>query len=46
MTRSSHNWPGGEVCPLERWRARVVVWLMAALALASFVIVFGIVWGR
>jgi hypothetical protein len=36
-------WPGGEGCPLERWRRRLVARAAVATLLAAFAVAFGIV---
>ena len=46
MSRDLNDWPGAEGCPLERWRARFVIWTLAALAAGSFGVVGYVTWGQ
>lgn len=43
MNDNSYNGPGGAGCPLERFRARVIVYGLGALAVLAFTIAFAVV---
>lgn len=42
MTRNSYDGPGGEDCPLERFRARAIVYGFGTLAILAFVTLFAV----
>jgi hypothetical protein len=44
MNPHSYDGPGGEGCPLERFRARAIVYGLGGMALAVFAGLMWIVW--
>lgn len=42
MNRGSYNGPGGEGCPLERFRSRAIVYGFGTLAVLAFVTLFAV----
>lgn len=43
MSAGLDPWPGGEGCPLERWRRRLVARAAVAALLAAFGLVFAVI---
>lgn len=43
MSAELDPWPGGEGCPLESWRSRLVARAAIATLAAAFALIFGII---